>query len=493
LSRTKPQSTPKAQSLPYSEDAEKGLLGSLVVAPDEVAKLVQRLSREHFYNPAHRTIYELLLKAKGPERSDFYWLKEELKKIGKLEEVGGPEFLNELWTFVPTGANASYYIKIVREKYSRRRLILACDSLSRRCYDDQEKFEPLLEEAEHEINEIVHGSDGAEPAEKKVFLEFLTPAKLKSYEPPPGIVLVGDNHITRGSVFVIGGAPGVGKSRASVALAEAGATGFEWFNLTVHCLFRTLIIQNENGRYRLKMEFSDLDEATEEFIRITPPPPYGLCFDRYEFRDQLAAQIAEFDPAVVIIDPWNAASRDDKAKGYLETFEDVRRVIPASEMAPSIGILAHTRKPQLGERSSGRALLSLLAGSYVLGSIPRCVFITQSASDDVNDNRVVWTCCKNNDGDLGPRSAWERCNGLFTPVTDFDWKSFDNPDGEKREITAAIMAEVFGDAELTKKDAVAAIVERGFKQAAAYRALETNGRFKENLFTTKKGTLKWIT
>jgi hypothetical protein len=334
----------------------------------------------------------------------------------------------------------------------------------------------------------------SEPTEKKVFVEVLRPSELRDYQPPEGIVLVGDNQITRGSVFVIGGAPGVGKSRASVALAEAGATGYEWFGLKVHSKFKTLIVQNENGRFRLKLEFSELNGSLlDEYVRITPPPPFGLCFERLEFREQLRGVIESFLPDIVVIDPWNAASRDEKAKSMLEAFEYIRAVIPAGDNGPAIGIVAHTHKPKAGERSSGRALLNLLAGSYVLGSVPRCVFIMQSASDDVSETQVVWTCCKNNDGELGKRSAWTRCNGLFTPVSDFDWKSFDNPDGEKREITAAIMAEVFGDAELSKKDAVAAIVERGFKQAAAYRALETNGRFKDNLFTTQKGTLKWIT
>ena len=73
--------------------------------------------------------------------------------------------------------------------------------------------------------------------------------------------------------------------------------------------------------------------------------------------------------------------------------------------APALGIVAHTRKPKTDERASGRALLNLLAGSYVLGSVPRTVFVMQAASDDTTDNRIVWTCCKNNDGELGRRSA----------------------------------------------------------------------------------------
>ena len=98
-----------------------------------------------------------------------------------------------------------------------------------------------------------------------------------------------DEQHVRGAVFVTGGAPGVGKSRAGVSLAEAGATGFEWFGLTVHRKFKTLIIQNENGEFRLSKEFADLDcEKLDPWVRVCPPPPFGLCFDRVEFRAVLA-------------------------------------------------------------------------------------------------------------------------------------------------------------------------------------------------------------
>jgi hypothetical protein len=319
---------------------------------------------------------------------------------------------------------------------------------------------------------------GSEPTEKRVFLEFLSPSELLDYQPPAGIVLVGDNHITRGSVFVIGGAPGVGKSRASVALAEAGATGLEWFGLKVHSKFKTLIVQNENGRFRLKLELSELKAPLlDEYVRITPPPPYGLCFDRFEFREQLKEAIESFRPDIVIIDPWNAVSRDEKAKSMLETFESIRSVIPAGDSGPAIGIVAHTRKPHFGERSSGRALLNLLAGSYVLGSVPRTVFIMQAASDDVADNRIVWTCPKNNDGELGDRSVWERCNGLFTAVSGFDWETFDDPekgDGPKWEDVKNIVAELGDRAD--RKRIIAELKDRGASKSAAYRHIETAER-----------------
>ena len=93
----------------------------------------------------------------------------------------------------------------------------------------------------------------------------------------------------------------------------------------------------------------------------------------------------------------------------------------------------------------------VLAGDnhLVRGSVPRCVFVLQSASDEVTETRVVWTCCKNNDGALGPRSAWERANGRFQPVNDFDWQAFDFPEaGKEAGITQAQVAAVFQDGQL---------------------------------------------
>ena len=80
-------------------------------------------------------------------------------------------------------------------------------------------------------------------------IEFRSPLQLKAFMPPPGLVLAGDFHIVKGSVSVIGGAPGVGKSRAAVALAVAGATQSDWFGLKVHRRFKVFIVQTENGAF----------------------------------------------------------------------------------------------------------------------------------------------------------------------------------------------------------------------------------------------------
>ena len=197
--------------------------------------------------------------------------------------------------------------------------------------------------------------------------------------------------------------------------------------------------------------------------------------------------IEEFSPDVFIIDPWNRATADDKSKDYLETFNRILSLLPTGDKAPALGIVAHTRKPAAGERTNGRALLNVLAGGYALGSVPRSAFVIQHASDEPTETRVVFTCCKNNDGELGEPTAWQRCNGLFQPVDGFDWDEFHNPGEKRKGVTAEDLEAIFSDGEngwltITRGEAVNLLIERTkLGRTACYNALEFTGKFKSRL------------
>ncbi|MBE0540114.1 MAG: hypothetical protein IH623_01825 [Verrucomicrobia bacterium] len=167
-----------------------------------------------------------------------------------------------------------------------------------------------------------------------------------------------------------------------------------------------------------------------------------------------------------------------------KAFEDLLAVLPTGDDAPALGIVAHTRKPRAEERANGRALLNLLAGSYVIGSVPRTVFVMQAASDDTEDKRVVWTCCKNNDGELGKRSAWERGNGLFVPVQDFDWTTFDEGSEKRRTVGLDDLDTLFDGSKrrMAKNTAVAELMElTKLAKTACYTALKLDGKFANHL------------
>jgi hypothetical protein len=152
-------------SLPYGEDAEKGVLSSLIISPREVAALcASRLPSVAFYAPAHKILYELLIEfAEQGKPTQFPLVKQALKDAGVLEEIGGPEFLDELYDFVPTAAGADYYIKIARENFGLRRLNLLGRKLSSQCQDGQAEIAGLLAEAQEELTEIAHSSKSESP------------------------------------------------------------------------------------------------------------------------------------------------------------------------------------------------------------------------------------------------------------------------------------------------------------------------------------------
>jgi hypothetical protein len=341
-----------------------------------------------------------------------------------------------------------------------------------------------------------NGSQVAEPPMDSSYFSLSTPKTFSAFIPDAKQQLIGDYHIVKdkGFVFAIGGPPGCGKSLATVSLGIAGSRGEgEWFGMKVHRKFKTLIIQTENGLFRLSRIFKELDcESLEDYIRISEPPQYGLLFQRSDFRALVAKSIAEFAPDVVLLDPWNSVARDQEQRTYLDTFAMVRSVLPTND-TPALGIVAHTRKPQTDERASGRALMHLLAGSHVLVTVPRTVFVLQPASDDTEDNQVVWTCCKNNDGAMGKRTAWERKIGLFDPVPKFDWSTFDASTKDKRVvITAEMVEEVFEGGALIRSLARDKLLDiSGASKAAVYKALSPTGRFADNLIF-KGDTINWL-
>lgn len=143
--------------LPQSPDAEKGLLGSILLSPrDVLGDCVEGgILPEHFHIPAHGSIYMVLLDLWNANQPiDFITLTQTLRDRNKLDEAGGAGLITELFTFVPTAANASYYMEIVQEKYTLRSIIRTCTEYAGRAYDEQENVAMLLDEVEQKIFEV---------------------------------------------------------------------------------------------------------------------------------------------------------------------------------------------------------------------------------------------------------------------------------------------------------------------------------------------------
>ncbi|HEX4130086.1 MAG TPA: replicative DNA helicase [Pirellulales bacterium] len=137
---------------PHNLDAERGVLGSMVLEPTMCDEVAMVLAHDDFYSPAHQTLYaQLIAMHNESARIDPTLLIERLKSSGDFESIGGLAGLAEVLEAVPTAANAVYYAEIVRNKATLRSLIRASTEILRDAYDQSLEARELLAAAESRI------------------------------------------------------------------------------------------------------------------------------------------------------------------------------------------------------------------------------------------------------------------------------------------------------------------------------------------------------
>jgi len=137
---------------PRNIDAEKSLLGSLLVDKEAINKVVDFLRAEDFYNRNHQIIYEAaLVLFEKREPIDLLNLSNRLQDSGNLEIVGGLSYLTSLANTVATSAHIASYAKIVQRKKLLRDLIDAANQIDDLGHREDEDVEILLDEAEKKL------------------------------------------------------------------------------------------------------------------------------------------------------------------------------------------------------------------------------------------------------------------------------------------------------------------------------------------------------
>src|SRR5213596_4045221 len=138
---------------PHSVEAEQGVLGSMLISPrDTIGECVEKINEEYFYIPAHQTTYGVLVDIwNAGQAIDLMTFTQVLRDRNLLESVGGAAFVTSLFTFVPTAANVTYYLEIVRDKYILRQVIATCTEGVRRAFEEQDEVNELLDEVEQKV------------------------------------------------------------------------------------------------------------------------------------------------------------------------------------------------------------------------------------------------------------------------------------------------------------------------------------------------------
>ena len=215
---------------PHSLEAERSILGGILVNNQNLSVVLSVIGPEDFYREAHRQILDriILLVDKGLP-VDLLSLTEALRRDGLLEEAGGASYLASLMDGVPRSLNVGYHAQVVKEKALLRRLIASSMKIVTSSYEEHDEPDAILDEAQSAIIDV------AEQRTKTGFIPMgqLVPATLETLEVmskrrdfitgvPSGFTDL--DRITsgfhRGEFVVVAARPSMGKTALCLNIAE---------------------------------------------------------------------------------------------------------------------------------------------------------------------------------------------------------------------------------------------------------------------------------
>ncbi len=147
------------QSLPHSPEAERAVLGGLMLANKNFDSVAEILQPEDFYKDTHRQIFQAMSALSEADKPfDILTLAEELSRHDELARVGGMDYLSAIVSQTPSAANTVAYARIVREHATVRQLIHVANDISRSSYNPSGlDADDLLQLAEKRLLEIAEG------------------------------------------------------------------------------------------------------------------------------------------------------------------------------------------------------------------------------------------------------------------------------------------------------------------------------------------------
>ncbi|GAB7232178.1 replicative DNA helicase [Facklamia hominis] len=224
------------QAPPQNLDAERSVLGGLLLDPIKYASVAPILNESDFYKVSHQLIYSAIERIYDREGSvDTLMLIDQLDALDQLETVGGQEAIINLAAYVPTTANIEQYAKIVQTKSLLRQLISTSKRISKIAYEESEDIESIIDQSERWILSIGEGSQDDRPRDmhKMVVEAFEKIVKLSEEKKdivglPSGYIEL--DKLTAGfqpdQLIILAARPSVGKTAFALNIAQNVATRF---------------------------------------------------------------------------------------------------------------------------------------------------------------------------------------------------------------------------------------------------------------------------
>ncbi len=372
---------------PHTPEAEQAVLGGILIKNSTLHNLIDVLGEDDFYSPVHKAIYAACLELSRQSIAvDLVTLAEQLRKMGKLDEVGGNLYLAELASATVSASNALHHANIVRDKSVQRRLISAASEIISNVFEGAEDTEALLDASEQSIFAIADSKKTGALSSSKTLVDSVFEQLTKRVENKETVTGVPTGYYTfdeytaglqPSDLIIVAGRPSMGKTAFAMNVAMRAACMYAVptaiFSLEMskeQIMMRMLCCWGKVDLSKLRkgrLDDTDWARLYESANALSPAPIFvddSAALSTMEVRARCRRMKAEHGLGLVVVDYLQLMRSARKVDSREQEISDISRNLKAlaKEMhVPVIALSQLNRKVE--ERADKRPMMSDLRES----------------------------------------------------------------------------------------------------------------------------------
>ncbi len=272
----------KGKIPPQAVDLEEAVLGAMMIDKKGIDDVIDILHPEAFYKDAHKEVYSAIYTLfQNSEPTDLLTVSNQLRKVGKLDFVGGDFYLIGLTQKVASSAHIEFHARIIIQKYIQRRLISISSEIIENSYDETADVFDLLDDAESKLFEVTQGNlkKSSESAKDLVKQAVSKIQEIGNKEGMSGLEtgFTKLDALTSGwqpsDLIIIAARPGMGKTAFVISMAKNMAIDFKHpvalFSLEMSSVqLITRMISSETGLTSEKLRKGNLEAHEWEQLNV---------------------------------------------------------------------------------------------------------------------------------------------------------------------------------------------------------------------------------
>lgn len=363
---------------PQAIDLEEAILGAIMLEKEVMDKVSQIIRPEAFYKETHQIIYEACLKLSDRiQPIDIITVTQELRRMEKLDVVGGPFAITQLTNRVASSAHVEYHARIIAQKHIQRELIRISSEIQTEAYKDENDVFELLDDAEKKLFAIAEGNI----SKNYVGIDDLLVRAIRHIESikdhkdglsgvPSGFTQL--DRITSGwqpnALIIIAARPGMGKTAFALSAARNAAVlgnrGVAVFSLemeAVELVTRLISAEAQIPGEKLKngrLEAYEWEQLNHKVSQLNQSKMYiddTASLSMFQLRAKCRRLKSQYGIDLVVVDYLQLMKADDssKAGNREQEISYISRSLKALAKELSIPIIALAQLNREADKRGG--------------------------------------------------------------------------------------------------------------------------------------------